>query len=224
MERIICVGTDLASSRTSISIAKQFDGVFATAGIHPHDAKDAPNDYLIQLKELLANEKVVAVGEMGLDYFRNFSPPDLQRAVFQSQLELARELEMPVVIHNRDADGDLLQIMEDMSPSQAVLHCFSSDILIAERALEAGYLLSFTGNVTFGKNSTEEVLKATPVDRIMLETDCPFMTPVPHRGKVNEPSNIPYIGKRIAEIKEMEPMEIASITSATAQDFFGLPA
>jgi TatD DNase family protein len=224
VERIICVGTDLASSQTSISIAKQFDGVFATAGIHPHDAKEAPDDYLVQLKELLTNEKVVAVGEMGLDYFRNFSPPDLQRTVFQSQLELARELEMPVVIHNRNADEDLLQIIEDVSPSQVVLHCFSSDILIAERALEAGCLMSFTGNVTFGKNSTEEVLKATPVDRIMLETDCPFMTPAPHRGKVNEPSNIPYISKRIAEIKEMEPMEIASITSATAQDFFGLPA
>ena len=131
---------------------------------------------------------------------------------------------MPVVIHNSDADEDLLQIIEDVSPSKAVLHCFSSDLLIAERALEAGCLLSFTVNVTFGKNSTETVLKATPVDQIMLETDCPFMTPVPHRGKVNEPSNIPYIGKRISEIKNMEPMEIARITSATAQDFFGLPA
>ncbi len=224
MERIICVGTDLASSRTSISIAEQFDSVFATAGIHPHDAKDAPEDYLLQLREFLTHEKVVGVGEMGLDYFRNFSPPDLQRTIFQSQLELASELEMPAVIHNRDADKDLLQIIENVSPFQAVIHCFSSDFLIAKRALEAGCFLSFTGNVTFGKNSTEAVLKSTPVDRIMLETDCPFMTPVPHRGKVNEPSNIPYIGKRIAEIKEMEPIEIARITSATAQDFFGLPA
>ncbi len=181
VERIICVGTDLASSRTSISIAERFDGVFATAGVHPHDAKDAPEDYLSQVKELLTHEKVVAVGEMGLDYFRNFSPPEQQREVFRSQLPTA------------------------------------------ERALNAGCLLSFTGNVTFGKNSTEAVLEMTPVERIMLETDCPFMTPVPNRGKVNEPSNIPYIGQRIAEIKAMKLMELARITSATAQDFFGLP-
>tara|TARA_Y100000590_G_scaffold453931_1_gene599848 strand:+ start:5092 stop:5853 length:762 start_codon:yes stop_codon:yes gene_type:complete len=224
VERIICVSTDLASSQTSISIAEQFDGVFATAGVHPHDAKDAPNDYLMQLKELLTHDKVVAVGEMGLDYFRNFSPSDIQRVIFQSQLELAGELEMPAVIHNRDADEDLLHIIENVSPSKAVIHCFSSDVLIAERALEAGCLLSFTGNVTFGKDSAETVLNATPIDRIMLETDCPFMTPVPYRGKVNEPSNIPFICDRIAEIKQMEPMEVARITSATAQDFFGLSA
>ena len=224
VERIICVGTDLASSRTSISIAERFDGVFATAGVHPHDAKDAPEDYLSQVKELLTHEKVVAVGEMGLDYFRNFSPPEQQREVFRSQLEMAAELEMPTVIHNRDADDDLLKIVEEVSPSKAVLHCFSSDVPTAERALNAGCLLSFTGNVTFGKNSTEAVLEMTPVERIMLETDCPFMTPVPNRGKVNEPANLPYIAERIAEIKEMKPMEIARITSATAKDFFGLPA
>ncbi|MEE2876794.1 MAG: TatD family hydrolase [Candidatus Neomarinimicrobiota bacterium] len=224
VKRIICVGTDLSSSRTSISIAERYDCVFATAGVHPHDAKDAPADYLTQVKELLSHEKVVAVGEMGLDFFRNLSFPDRQREVFRSQLELANELGVPAVIHNRDADEDLLKIIDEVSPKKAVLHCFSSDVPTAERALNAGCLLSFTGNVTFGKNSTEAVLKVTPVDRIMLETDCPFMTPVPNRGKVNEPSNIPYISKRIAEIKNMEPMEIARITSETAQVFFGLPA
>ena len=221
--QIICVGTDLPSSETSISIAEKYDAVFATVGVHPHDAKDAPDDYLHQLRDLTSHSKVVAVGEMGLDYFRDFSPRNVQKEVFQSQLALARELDLPAVIHNRDADEDILKILEEVSYEKSVLHCFSSNTEMAGRAISLGCLLSFTGNVTFGKNHTESVLLTTPLNRIMLETDCPFMTPVPNRGKLNEPANILHIAQWIAKIKRIDVSEVAESTTSTAQFFFNLP-
>ncbi|HIB71075.1 MAG TPA: TatD family deoxyribonuclease [Candidatus Marinimicrobia bacterium] len=221
--QIICVGTDLPSSETSISIAEKYDAVFATVGVHPHDAKDAPDDYLHQLRDLTSHSKVVAVGEMGLDYFRDFSPRNVQKEVFQSQLALARELDLPAVIHNRDADEDILKILEEVRYEKSVLHCFSSNTEMAGRAISLGCLLSFTGNVTFGKNHTESVLLTTPLNRIMLETDCPFMTPVPNRGKLNEPANILHIAQWIAKIKRIDVSEVAESTTSTAQFFYNLP-
>ena len=221
--QIICVGTDLPSSETSISIAEKYNTVFATVGVHPHDAKDTPDDYLRQLRDLASHSKVVAMGEMGLDYFRDFSPRNVQKEVFLSQLALAQELDLPVVIHNRDADEDILKILEEVRFKRSVLHCFSSDTEMARRAVSLGCLLSFTGNVTFGKNHTEAVLSAIPMDRIMLETDCPFMTPVPNRGKLNEPANILHIAQRIAKVKRIDVSEVAESTTSTAHFFFDLP-
>ena len=221
--QIICVGTDLPSSKTSISIAEKYNAVFATVGVHPHDAKDTPDDYLRQLRDLASHSKVVAMGEMGLDYFRDFSPRNIQKEVFQSQLALARELDLPAVIHNRDADEDILKILEEVRYERSVLHCFSSDTEMAGRAVSLGCFLSFTGNVTFGKNHTESVLLTTPLNRIMLETDCPFMTPVPNRGKLNEPANILHIAQWIAKVKRIDVSEVAESTTSTAQIFFDLP-
>ena len=221
--QIICVGTDLPSSETSISIAEKYNAVFATVGVHPHDAKDTPDDYLRQLRDLASHSKVVAMGEMGLDYFRDFSPRNVQKEVFQSQLALARELDLPAVIHNRDADEDILKILEEVRYERSVLHCFSSDTEMAGRAVSLGCFLSFTGNVTFGKNHTESVLLTTPLNRIMLETDCPFMTPVPNRGKLNEPVNILHIAQWIAKVKRIDVSEVAESTTSTAQIFFDLP-
>ena len=221
--QIICVGTDLPSSKTSISIAEMYIGVFATVGVHPHDAKDTPDDYLRQLRDMASHSKVVAMGEMGLDYFRDFSPRNVQKGVFQSQLALARELDLPAVIHNRDADEDILKILEEVRHERSVLHCFSSDTEMAGRAVSLGCFLSFTGNVTFGKNHTEAVLSAIPMGRIMLETDCPFMTPVPNRGKLNEPANILHIAQWIAKVKRIDVSEVAESTMSTAQIFFDLP-
>lgn len=221
--QIICVGTDLPSSETSISIAEKYNAVFATVGVHPHDAKDTPDDYLRQLRDLASHSKVVAMGEMGLDYFRDFSPRNVQKEVFQSQLALARELDLPAVIHNRDADEDILKILEEVQYERSVLHCFSSDTEMAGRAVSLGCFLSFTGNVTFGKNHTESVLLTTPLNRIMLETDCPFMTPVPNRGKLNEPANILHIAQWIAKVKRIDVSEVAESTTSTAQIFFDLP-
>ena len=222
--QIICVGTDLPSSKTSISIAEKYNAVFATVGVHPHDAKDTPDDYLHQLRDLASHSKVVAMGEMGLDYFRDFSPRNVQKEVFLSQLALARELDLPAVIHNRDADEDILKILEEVRYEKSVLHCFSSDTEMAGRAVSLGCFLSFTGNVTFGKNHTESVLLTTPLNRIMLETDCPFMTPVPNRGKLNEPANILHIAQWIAKVKRIDVSEVAESTTSTAQIFFDLPA
>ena len=221
--QIICVGTDLPSSKTSISIAEKYNVVFATVGVHPHDAKDTPDDYLRQLRDMASHSKVVAMGEMGLDYFRNFSPRNVQKEVFKSQLALARELDLPAVIHNRDADEDKLKILEEVRYERSVLHCFSSDTEMAGRAVSLGCFLSFTGNVTFGKNHTESVLLTTPLNRIMLETDCPFMTPVPNRGKLNEPANILHIAQWIAKVKRIDVSEVAESTTSTAQIFFDLP-
>ena len=221
--QIICVGTDLPSSKTSISIAEKYNAVFATVGVHPHDAKDTPDDYLRQLRDLASHSKVVAMGEMGLDYFRDFSPRNVQKEVFLSQLALARELDLPAVIHNRDADEDILNCLEEVRYKKSVLHCFSSDTEMAGRAVSLGCFLSFTGNVTFGKNHTEAVLSAIPMDRIMLETDCPFMTPVPNRGKLNEPANILHIAQWIAKVKRIDVSEVAESTTSTAQIFFDLP-
>jgi TatD DNase family protein len=138
-------------------------------------------------------------------------------------LLLAKKLDVPAVIHNRNADEDLLSIVKEISPRKAVIHCFSSDVAVAKRAIKAGCHLSFTGNITFGNNHTESVLRVIPIEKIMLETDCPFLAPVPNRGKLNEPSNIPHIAKKIAEIKEIELGDVANLTSTTAQNFFGLP-
>ena len=221
--QIICVGTDLPSSKTSISIAEKYNAVFATVGVHPHDAKDTPDDYLRQLRDMASHSKVVAMGEMGLDYFRDFSPRNVQKEVFLSQLALAREMDLPAVIHNRDADEDILKILEEVRYERSVLHCFSSNTEMAGRAISLGCFLSFTGNVTFGKNHTEAVLSAIPMDRIMLETDCPFMTPVPNRGKLNEPANILHIAQWIAKVKRIDVSEVAESTTSTAQIFFDLP-
>ena len=221
--QIICVGTDLPSSKTSISIAEKYNAVFATVGVHPHDAKDTPDDYLRQLRDMASHSKVVAMGEMGLDYFRDFSPRNVQKEVFLSQLALARELDLPAVIHNRDADEDILKFLDEVRYEKSVLHCFSSDTEMAGRAVSLGCFLSFTGNVTFGKNHTESVLLTTPLNRIMLETDCPFMTPVPNRGKLNEPANILHIAQWIAKVKRIDVSEVAESTTSTAQIFFDLP-
>ena len=220
---IICVGTDLASSKASIAISEKFNCVYSTVGIHPHDAKDAPSNFLDILEEMILHPKVVGLGEMGLDYFRNHSSVNQQYKVFHSQLLLAKKLDVPAVIHNRNADEDLLSIVKEISPRKAVIHCFSSDVAVAKRAIKAGCHLSFTGNITFGNNHTESVLRVIPIEKIMLETDCPFLAPVPNRGKLNEPSTIPHIAKKIAEIKEIELGDVANLTSTTAQNFFGLP-
>ncbi|MCH8011204.1 MAG: TatD family hydrolase [Candidatus Marinimicrobia bacterium] len=220
---IVCIGTDLSSSRNSISIAESYPNIYATVGIHPHDSKDAPSDYLSQIRELASHPKVVAIGEMGLDFYRNFSPIDVQIDIFTEQLELAKELELPAIVHNRDADDKVIEVIRKVGIHYGVGHCFSSDIEMAEKLLELGFHISFTGNITFGNNNTEFVLKKVPLESIMLETDCPFLTPVPNRGKMNEPANIPYIASRVAEIKNVTKVKVAEVTTTTAINFFNLP-
>jgi len=223
VEAVVCVGTDLVSSRSSIEISEEYPSVFASVGVHPHDAKDAPDDYLHQLRELASHPKVVAIGEMGLDFFRNLSPEEIQRAVFREQLELAAELAMPAIVHNRDSDKAVLEVLTFVRHRRFVVHCFSSDVKMAQSVLDLGGRISFTGIVTFDKDNTEDVLRGVPLEAVMLETDCPFLAPVPNRGRLNEPANIPHIASKIAEVRGESLDVIAEKTTLTSRSFFGLP-
>ncbi|MBA7662056.1 MAG: YchF/TatD family DNA exonuclease [Calditrichaeota bacterium] len=217
---VICVGLDLPTSEQAIAIAETYPNIWATVGWHPHDAKDAPPDVLKRLETLAAHKKVVAIGEMGLDYVRNISPPEVQCSLFQGQLELARSLELPVVVHNRQADVDTLAIVETVGHLAGVLHCFASPPAIARLAISLGLYISFTGTVTFGKNHNEAVLRAVGLDRVMVETDSPYLAPVPHRGKTNEPAFVRHVAEKIAMICGTTLEEVARITTANARRLF----
>ncbi len=217
---VICVGLDLPTSEASIALAEAYPNVWAAVGVHPHDSQEAPPDILQQLEALAAHEKVVAIGETGLDYVRDLSPPEVQRSLFQGQLELARSLDLPAIVHNRQADGDLLAIMQAVGHAQGVLHCFSSTPDFARQALDFGFHISFTGTVTYGKNRNEAVLQAVGLERVMVETDCPYLAPVPQRGKTNEPAFVRHIAEKIAGICGTTLEEVARITTANAQKLF----
>lgn len=220
--KIICVGLDIKTSQQAIALAEQHDNIWATVGIHPHDAENAPDDYIDQLRELARHPKVAAIGEMGLDYFRNYSPPELQREQFRAQLELAGELGKPAVVHNRAADADMLKILAEVGHGNGVMHCFSSGAQMARKVIEMGLHISFTGTVTYGKNNNANVLKTVGLERVMVETDCPYLAPVPKRGKTNEPSYVVHTAKRIAEICGTTLDDVAAITTANAERLFGI--
>ncbi len=223
IEKIICVGIDIESTKRCIAIAEQYPNVFAAAGIHPHNSKDAPEDFLDEIGTLVNHPKVVAIGEMGLDFYRDLSPRPLQIDVFTRQLQLAKKLDLPVIVHNRNADREILNVIESAGHKKGVVHCFSSDVEMSEKVLESGFKISFTGSITFGNKATTSVVKKVPLEDVMLETDCPFLAPVPKRGKLNEPANLPHIAATIAEIKSESLEKVAAVTTANATNFFNLP-
>ena len=222
VNKFICVGTNLSDSYESLSLAQKYKNIYATAGIHPHDAKDAGGDYLQELRELLDNEKIVAVGEMGLDYFRNISNSEVQKTVFKDQLILAEETNKPIVFHNREADEDIINILSDFPNVIGVAHCFSSSYETAIKLIEMGFYISFSGNLTFKNSHLPEVAKKLPLDRLLVETDSPFLSPVPFRGKTNEPGRTRYVVEKLAEIFDSDIDQIASITTANAKNLFNL--
>ena len=218
----ICVGTNLSDSYESLTLAQKYKSIYATAGIHPHDSKDVGENYLQELRKLLDNEKIVAVGEMGLDYFRNISPPDTQKIVFKAQLQLAEETIKPIVFHNREADEDIINILSDFPNVIGVAHCFSSSYETAIKLIEMGFYISFSGNLTFKNSHLPEIAKKLPLDRLLVETDSPFLSPVPFRGKTNEPGRTRYVAEKLAEIFDSNIDQIASITTANAKKLFNL--
>ena len=218
----ICVGTNINDSHESLTLAQKYKNIYATAGIHPHDSKDAREDYLQELRKLLDNEKIVAVGEMGLDYFRNISNSDTQKIVFKDQLKLAEETNKPIVFHNREADEDIINILSDFPNVIGVAHCFSSSYETAIKLIEMGFYISFSGNLTFKNSHLPEVAKKLPLDRLLVETDSPFLSPVPFRGKTNEPGRTRYVVEKLAEIFDSDIDQIASITTANAKNLFNL--
>ncbi len=218
----ICVGTNINDSRESLILAQKYKSIFATAGIHPHDAHDAAEDYLKELRKLLDNEKIVAVGEMGLDYFRNISNPEAQKTVFRAQLQLAEDISKPIVFHNREADEDIIRILSDFPNVIGVAHCFSSSYETAMKLIEMGFYISFSGNLTFKNSHLPKVAKKLPLERLLVETDSPFLSPVPYRGKINEPGRSRYVVEKLAEIFGSDIDKIASITTANAKKLFNL--
>lgn len=219
--RMITVGCDLNSSALAVAVAEAHDNVWATAGVHPHDATDGIDG----IAELLHNETVVAVGECGLDYHYDNSPREVQRAVFAQQIALAHNYELALVVHTRDAWDDTYAILgSEGVPPRTVIHCFSGGPLEAEKCLDLGAWLSFSGIVTFP--TAPEVLAAAvlcPLDRLLVETDSPFLAPVPHRGKPNRPTLVPFVGTAIADAKAIPVSDVADVTWKNASTVFALP-
>ena len=219
--KIICVGVDIKSSEKSINLAEKYDMIYATAGYHPHESKDTDTNYLNELENLLSHDKVVALGEIGLDFFYKHSDKKTQIRVFEEQLELAKSLNMPCVIHNRESDKELIKSIKNTKNHNGVIHCFASNTEFGEKLIKLGFHLSFTGLITFVEE-LKQVVKNIPIEKIMIETDSPYLTPVPHRGKRNEPYMVKYVAEEIAKIKNIPFNEVAIQTSITARKFFGI--
>ena len=224
ISNILTIGCDIESSKRSISIAEKYEQIFAAVGVHPHDAKEINTESLKILGSMLRHPKVVALGEIGLDFYRDRSPRDIQRSAFRKQIQLAKEMGKPIIIHDRDAHEEVIQILREENSSEVggVLHCFSGDLRMARQCLDLGFYLSFTGTITYPKNEeTRDIIKAIPIERILVETDCPYLSPQKFRGKRNEPAYVRYTAEKIAEIKKLSIDNVAQITSRNCHDLFG---
>jgi TatD DNase family protein len=224
LKAILNVGYDLHASREAVRIAEDHDNMYAIVGVHPHNAKSMTSLMLSSLRELAKNRKVVAVGEIGLDYHRDLSPRMLQKEVFEKQMLLAKELGLPVVIHDRDAHNDVLEVMRRFGKdANGVLHCFSGDLKMAEEAIDLGYLISIAGPVTYPNARTlHQVVQNLPDESIVLETDCPFLSPQSRRGGRNEPLYVLETAKKVAELRGMSLGDLAKLTSQNAERRFKL--
>ena len=225
VETIIAVGGagDMSSNSEAVALAVKFENVYATVGMHPHDAKDVGADELKLLRELASHPKVVAVGETGLDYYYNHSAHDVQQRVFAQFIHMARNTELPIVVHERDAAQPATELLrsEGAGNLRGVIHCFTGNYEAACAYLELGFFLSFTGIITF-KNAEplREVVRQVPLERIFVETDSPFLTPVPHRGKRNEPAYVRFVAETIAKVKGVEVAEVTRQTTANVKTLF----
>jgi TatD DNase family protein len=206
-----------------ISIAAAHDWIYTSVGVHPHDASKVEERHYAQMKESSKHEKVIAIGETGLDYFYDNSPRDVQREVFRNQLAVAKKLDLPVIVHTRDADSDTEEILKQAAPIRGVIHCFTSGDKLAQCALELGFFISFSGIVTFpNAKALAEIARRVPADRILLETDCPYLAPVPHRGKRNEPSFVADTARFVATLRGIALDELAAQTAANFHRLFGV--
>jgi TatD DNase family protein len=204
LKLIVNVGFDLLSSKESVMLAGQHPFVYAAVGIHPHDAAKAPSNYLRELEEIAHYPKVVALGEMGLDFYRDRSPRPVQRDVFRRQLRLAKKVNLPVIIHDRDAHEEVLKILEEegLPAPGGVMHCFSGELELARKFLKLGLYISIAGPVTYSRNNKlSEVAAAVPLERLLIETDAPFLTPGPLRGKRNEPAYVVFVAEKVAALR-----------------------
>ena len=221
--RFICVGTNIEDSKECLSISENNDNIFASVGVHPHDAQNVLEGYIDEIYELMEFESMVAIGEMGLDYFRNISEPLIQEKVFREQVKVAQDLNRPIIFHNREADSDIIKVLSDYPDVIGVAHCFSSNLETANALLEMGYYISFSGNLTFKNSHLPDIAKEIPMERLLVETDSPYLSPEPHRGKKNEPSRVRFVAEKLAEIKKISFEDIAKHTHENASKLFQLP-
>jgi len=220
---VLNAASDLNSSFETVALAEKYPFFYAAVGIHPHEASTMSREALDKLRALTLNKKVVAIGEIGLDYYYNFSPREEQKEAFRLQMALAQELNLPVIVHDRDAHEDSLEIVRAFPGVRGVFHCYSGSLETAKELVKLGWYLSFTGAVTF-KNARKapEVVAWIPEDRLMIETDCPYLAPVPLRGKRNDSRNLKFIAERIAEIRGTTTEHIAEVTMRNGISFFGI--
>jgi TatD DNase family protein len=225
IDYIVTVGTTPRECRKAVAIARAHPSVYAAVGIHPHDTQGIDATTYVLLKKLAREEKVVAYGEIGLDFFRNLSSPEIQTRCFEEQLAIAADLGLPVIIHDRDAHRQTVAILKNWQGSTGgVIHCFSGDAAMAVSCLEMGFYISIAGPVTFAKSDRLwEVVRQVPLNRLLIETDAPYLTPQPHRGKRNEPAYVALTAKKVAEIKGLSVPEVGRATTDNAINLFGLP-
>jgi TatD DNase family protein len=233
---IVNIGSSLQGSQRSLELAKKYDSVYATIGIHPHEADKFSSREIAIIQELAKQDKVVAIGEIGLDYFlparpvlpvgkagKNFSKSENQRPLFTSLLKLAKDLNLPLVIHSREAEADTLKSLKSILPHKIVIHCFSGDGNFLKECLDLGIFISFTCNITYKKaENLRNLVKAAPLDRFFLETDAPYLSPEGLRGRRNEPANIRILAEEVARIKQISFEEVAKVTTESAKAFFNL--
>ncbi len=224
VDAMLAVGTGSGPPdlEAGIRIAGSHPRIYATIGVHPHDAAKATPETFQRLREVASAPKVVAIGEIGLDYHYDFSPPEVQRSVFSRQLEFAREMGLPVVIHTREAWQDTMRILRDAGVARGVMHCFSGGPAEAEESLALGFHISFAGVLTFPKAAAiQDAARGVPIDRMLVETDCPYLAPAPHRGKRNEPAFVAHTARKLAELRGDTEENIAEATSGNFERLFG---
>jgi TatD DNase family protein len=226
LDYIITIGCDKEEIPKAVKIAETFDNVYASVGYHPYDVNGITEQDLEEIKRVVIdNEKVIAVGETGLDYYRDYTPVDVQKEFFERQIQIAKELNVPLIVHSREANEDTMDILEKFTPfpSSGIIHCFGGDRKMMERAVDIGFYISFAGNITYPKaDGLRDVLKHTPLDRLLLETDSPFLSPQKKRGKPNKPSNIFYTLEFVADFLGIDKKELEKITDVNALRLFKL--
>lgn len=220
---VINAGSDIKTSDFSVELSQKHDFIYACIGIHPHEAAKAGGNYIETLRQMAECEKVVAIGEIGLDYHYDFCDRNAQKKVFLEQLELAKELDLPVVVHDREAHQDTLEILKKSGIKKGLMHCYSASLEMAEEFMKLGFYFSFGGTLTF-KNARrpKEVASKLPLDKILLETDCPYLTPEPHRGKRNDPTKIEIITCALAKLRGLPAEEVEKAAEANARELFGI--
>ncbi len=223
ISNITNIGSDIKTSKKSVALAEKYDFIYAAVGVHPHEVKDMQDADLLEIANLSKHKKVVAIGEIGLDYYYDNSPREAQRYWFKKQMKLAYDLHLPVIIHSRDATEDTIKICKESKIHGGIIHCFSGSVETAKIYLDLGYHISFAGPVTFkNSKSLPEVAKIVPEDRLLIETDCPYMAPEPHRGKRNCSVYVKNVAEKIADLRGVSAEHIAKITSDNAKKLFNI--